>query len=176
MAALGARRDGGRAGLAGSCASLLVVFPIAAPLLPAAVANEWDAAPKIAFHWTWLLPAVPLGRCSCWTRRGRRLAAVATVVCATAAGLTYLKVRSEPEMARIASARELAAEARLHPGEVCAGDLKRDWQYGLNYYAGTVLPSCETKPIAIPDLTERRASPPEAGSDRTGTGSPPNRG
>jgi 4-amino-4-deoxy-L-arabinose transferase-like glycosyltransferase len=153
----------------GACAALLVVFPIAEPILPAAMANEWDAAPKIAFHWTWLLPAVPLAAVLFLEQTGRRLAAVATVVCATAAGLTYLKIRSQTEMARVASARELAAEAGRHPGQVCAGLLKRDWQYGLSYYAGTVLPSCETNPLPF-QILQVPGRPPELVPSGTGDG------
>ena len=48
-----------------ACAALLIAFPIAAPLLPAAVANEWSAAPRPAFHWTWLTPAIPRPRHGC---------------------------------------------------------------------------------------------------------------
>ena len=114
-----------------ACAALLIAFPIAAPLVPAAAANEWSAAPHPMFHWTWLAPALPVRAVWRLESRGRRLAAVLTVTAATALCMVYLKIGSEPEYERIASARELAAAAALHPGEVCTGDIKRDWQYGL---------------------------------------------
>ena len=34
-------------------------------------------------------------------------------------------------------------------GEVCIGDVKRDWVYGLNYYSVTPLPDCATQPKAL---------------------------
>jgi len=36
-------------------------------------------------------------------------------------------------------------------GDVCLGELKRDWIYGLNYYAGRALPECdeEEKPVQV---------------------------
>jgi 4-amino-4-deoxy-L-arabinose transferase-like glycosyltransferase len=158
-----------RGWLAG-CAALLVVFPIAAPILPAAVANEWAAAPKIAFHWTWLLPAIPVAAVLALEARGRRVAAVLTIACSVAAGFAYLKVRAEPEIARIATARGLALEVRRHEGEVCVGQLKRDWQYGLRYYLGAALPSCEVnpKPFRILQTPGRPPAVVPAGAE-TGT-------
>jgi 4-amino-4-deoxy-L-arabinose transferase-like glycosyltransferase len=157
-----------RGWLAG-CAALLVVFPIAAPILPAAVANEWSAAPRIAFHWSWLLPAVPVAAVVALEARGRRVAAVLAIACSVAVGLTYLKVRTEPEIARLATARKLAMEVRRHSGEVCSGALKRDWQYGLQYYLGATLPSCEVNPKPFRVL-QTPGKPPELVLAKAGTG------
>jgi len=63
---------------------------------------------------------------------------------------------------------------RRHPGVVCAGELKRDWQYGLYYYAGAVLPSCEDNPKQL-QVLQTPGRPPSlvrAGSG-TGTATPP---
>lgn len=142
-----------------ACAALLVVFPIAAPILPAAAANEWDAAPRLAFHWSWLLPGLAVAAVLALEKRGRRLAAVAAIACSAAVGLAYLKARSAPELARIATAKSLAAEVRLHPGEVCTGPLKRDWQYGLQYYLEAALPLCETNPKLL-QVSQAPGQPP----------------
>jgi 4-amino-4-deoxy-L-arabinose transferase-like glycosyltransferase len=128
------------------CGALLAAFPVAAPVFAYAVANERDAAPRIGFDWTWLLPAIPMAIAWILERRGRRVAAVLTIAAGVGAGVTYLKIRSGPEMARVATARRLAAEVERHPGEVCVGPIKRDWQYGLSYYLGTVLPACDANP------------------------------
>ena len=131
MAALALDEMEDARGWLGACAFLLVVFPIAAPVLPAAVANEWDAAPKIAFHWTWLLPAVPLVAVLVLERER---------TAAGGGGDGRVRHRGGADVSQgavgggsgaLASARELAAEARRHTGQVCAGGLKRDWQYGL---------------------------------------------
>jgi 4-amino-4-deoxy-L-arabinose transferase-like glycosyltransferase len=132
-----------------ACAVLLVAFPMAAPVLAAAVANEWSAAPRIAFDWTWLTPAVAVAAVWRLERSGRRLAAVAVVTAAAAVGLTYLKVRCEPEMERIATARALARKAAPRAGELCLEGVRREWQYGLNYYLGAAVPSCEDKPSRL---------------------------
>jgi 4-amino-4-deoxy-L-arabinose transferase-like glycosyltransferase len=128
-----------------ACAALAAAIPIVAPVLPAAVANEWSERPSPAWMWALLLP-IPAAAAVALEKRGRRVAAVATVACGAAAGLVYLKVRSEPELARIASARRLAREAAAQAGQVCAGELKRDWEYGLRYYLGTIPPSCVDNP------------------------------
>ena len=142
-----------------ACAVLLVAFPIAAPLMPAAAANQWAAAPRPAFQWTWLTPAIPAAAAWMLESRGRRLAAMLSVTAAIAAGMVYLKVRTQPEMERIVTARRLAAQAAIHRGEICAGDIKRDWQYGLNYYLGAVVPDCELEPHRF-RILQAPGSPP----------------
>jgi 4-amino-4-deoxy-L-arabinose transferase-like glycosyltransferase len=157
-----------------ACAVLLTAFPAAGPVFAYASANEWDSAPKIAFHWTWLLPAIPLVASWLLERRGRRVAAVLCIATGVTAGIVYLKVRSEPEMARVATARQLAHEVGLHPGEVCLGSIKRDWQYGLAYYLGTVLPSCEANPRRL-QVIQSPGKPPALvlSAKGDGTASPP---
>jgi 4-amino-4-deoxy-L-arabinose transferase-like glycosyltransferase len=152
-----------------TCAGLLIAFPIAAPLLPAAVANEWSAAPHPAFDWTWLTPLVPLAAVWRLEGRGRRLAAVLVVTAATGIGLTYLKIRCEPEMERIATARALARQAAAHPGAVCLGEIKRDQEYGLEYYLGTPLPPCDANPREF-HVLQVPGKPPELVSQTPGSG------
>jgi 4-amino-4-deoxy-L-arabinose transferase-like glycosyltransferase len=155
-----------------ACALLLAAFPIVAPILAAAVANEWSAAPRLAFHWTWLAPAIAAAAVWRLESRGKRLAAAVTIAAGVAAGFSYLKIRCEPEMARIATARALAAEAGRKAGGVCLESARRDWQYGLNYYLGTVLPSCEAKPLPYRVL-QTAGSPPELILSSTGAGPAP---
>jgi 4-amino-4-deoxy-L-arabinose transferase-like glycosyltransferase len=172
LAALALEELENAAGWLAVCAALLVVFPIAAPLVPAAVANEWDSAPAPAFHWTWLLPAIPLAAVWILERGGRRIAAALTVATATAVSLVYLKVTSQPELARMATAKELAREAARRPGEICAEGLKRDWEYGLRYYIAAELPRCEANPkpfhiLQTPGQPPRIALPdPVSGTER----------
>jgi 4-amino-4-deoxy-L-arabinose transferase-like glycosyltransferase len=152
-----------------ACAGLLIAFPIAAPLLPAAVANEWSAAPQPAFDWTWMMPLVPLAAVWILESRGQRLAAMLVVTAATAIGVTYLKVRCEPEMERIATARALARQVAAHPGAVCLAAIKRDQEYGLEYYAGTPLPSCQANPLEFRVL-QVPGEPPKVVSEGRGSG------
>jgi hypothetical protein len=72
-------------------------------------------------------------------------------------------------MARIASARALAREAAAHPGAVCLGAIKRDQQYGLQYYLGTALPLCEANPREFRVL-QVPGEPPELVLETRGSG------
>jgi 4-amino-4-deoxy-L-arabinose transferase-like glycosyltransferase len=142
-----------------SCALLLVIFPIAAPVFPAAVANQWAQAAPIAFHWTWLLPAGVAA--AVWTleARGRRAAAVFCVAAGAAAGLVYLKSGSTEALNRMASARTLWQEVAGRREEVCVAGIHRNIRYGLNYYSVIPLPDCsrQERPLAV---VQDAGSPP----------------
>ncbi len=128
------------------CAALLVVFAIAAPVLPEAVANGLSRAARPAFHWTWLLP-IGVGAAA-WMaeNRSRRVLAVLLVAIGATVGVVYLKDVTAPDLDRLASSRELWLTIAGRAGEVCVNSLKRDLRYGLNYYSGTPLPDCSQQP------------------------------
>jgi hypothetical protein len=77
------------------------------------------------------------------------VAAVLAVAAAAALGTGYLKTVATPELDRNVSARGLWREIGGRAGEVCIGKVKRDWEYGLNYYSVTPLPDCEKQPKAL---------------------------
>jgi len=78
--------------------------------------------------------------------RGKRVAAVLAVAAGAAVGTASLKTIVTPELDRGVSARGLWRGIGEQAGEVCMGPVKRDWQYGLNYYSVAPLPSCEKQP------------------------------
>ena len=78
--------------------------------------------------------------------RGKRVAAVLAVAAGAALGIGYLKTAATPELDRNVSARGLWRQIGGRAGEVCMGNVKRDWVYGLNYYAVTPLPDCAQQP------------------------------
>ena len=78
--------------------------------------------------------------------RGRRVAAVLAVAAGAALGIGFLKAVATPELDRDVSARWLWQQISGYTGEVCIGNVKRDWVYGLNYYSVTPLPDCATQP------------------------------
>jgi len=129
-----------------AAALLLVVFPIAAPILPAAVANGLSRAPRPAFQWTWLLPAVAGAAAWMLESRSRRLAAVLSIALGAGAGTIYLKKAATPELDRIASTRILWREIAGSTEEICVDNIRRDLRYSLNYYSGTPLPECSDQP------------------------------
>ena len=143
----GARESGSAsAALISGCALLLVLFPIAAHILPDAVASGLRRALELSFDWTWLLPAGMAALVWILARRGRRRAAVATVAAAASAGILWLKVSALPEVDRRASARSLWRDIGAQRAEVCIQAVNRDTRYGLNYYSGEPLPDCARAP------------------------------
>jgi len=124
------------------CALLLVAFPAAAQVLPVAMLSGLSKAPKPSFHPLWL--GAPLVALLAWTleTRGRRLAAVIAVAAGASLAIAGLKAAVAPELDRTVSARVLWRQIEGRAGEACVGDVKRDWVYGLNYYAGRALPAC----------------------------------
>jgi 4-amino-4-deoxy-L-arabinose transferase-like glycosyltransferase len=141
-------------------ALLLAAYSIAAPLLPAAVANLWAGAPRPSFHWTWLLPIIPAACAWILEARAWRIAALAAVAAAAAIALAALKWTAGPAIDRTAAARELARTIAQHPDAVCLEPIRRDWQYGLNYYAGTGLPECASAPKPF-HVIQEQGSPPQ---------------
>ncbi len=132
-----------------ACATLLVVFPITAQVLPAAVLNGLGRAPLPEFQAVWLAPAVVGLLAWVLEARGRRVAAVLAIAAGAAMGIGYLKTVATPELDRGVSARGLWRQIGGRADEVCIGDVKRDWKYGLNYYSVTPLPECGAQPKAL---------------------------
>jgi 4-amino-4-deoxy-L-arabinose transferase-like glycosyltransferase len=132
-----------------ACAALLLAFPITAQVLPAAVLNGLSRAPRPAFQVTWL--AVVAVALASWLleARGKRVAAVLAVAAGAALGIGYLKTVATPELDRHVSARGLWREIDGRSGEVCIGNVKRDWKYGLSYYSVAPLPDCDQQPRAL---------------------------
>jgi 4-amino-4-deoxy-L-arabinose transferase-like glycosyltransferase len=147
-----ALRDNPRArGWLAACALLSVTFLMAAQVLPSAMLNGLSHAPKPAFRLLWLLPLFVAAIAWVLDTRGRRLAAVLTVATGSVLTIGALKAIAAPPLDQSVSARALWQQIEGEVGDVCLGDLKRDWIYGLNYYAGRALPLCDDvdKPVQI---------------------------
>ena len=129
-----------------SCAVLLVAFPVAAQVLPAALATGLLKAPLPAFQSTWLVAGGVAAAAWLLESRGRRLAAVLLIAAGATAGTVYLKLVAAPEVDRTVSARALWREISGRADEVSVDQIERNWRYGLNYYSGTPLPECSGDP------------------------------
>lgn len=132
-------------------ALLMLAYPVARPLLPAAVAAGLSRAPHSQFDWAWLPPVLAAVAVCLVPWRGRRLVLLSGLaVCATL-GIAYLKIAALPEVNRLASARGLWNEIGDRARDVCVDGLNRNWVYGLNYYSTAPLPDCSAgpKPLAI---------------------------
>jgi 4-amino-4-deoxy-L-arabinose transferase-like glycosyltransferase len=137
-----------------ACALLLIAYPIAAPLLPVAVATGLTHAPAPHFQWLWLAPlAVAL---LVWTlaARGSRFAAVMTIVAGAAAGTMAIKTTAAGDLDRIASARALWRQLGSRPETVCVDWVPRGMEYSLDYYFVPPLPKCaqHSRPVWLSQL------------------------
>jgi 4-amino-4-deoxy-L-arabinose transferase-like glycosyltransferase len=127
-------------------AVLLVVFPMAAPILPAAVAEGLSRAPRPVFQGSWLLPAGLAAIVWLLEAHSRRLAAVMAIAAGAAAGTIFLKHSAMPALDREASARSLWREVDGRAARTCIEPIHRNWRYGLNYYSVVPLPDCSADP------------------------------
>jgi 4-amino-4-deoxy-L-arabinose transferase-like glycosyltransferase len=125
------------------CGALTVAFPIAARLLPAALVSGISHAPRPQFEAAWLVAAAAVVAAWMLDNRKKRLAAVAAIAVAVGIGIVQLTAAAG-SIDAAASARGLGQQIALYPGQVCLGDVKRNWDYGLAYYAGARLPDCHT--------------------------------
>ena len=142
-----------------ACGLLLVAFPVAVPILAAALESGLSKAPRPAFHWTWLAPAAVAAAAWAWESRGRRMAAVVSIAIGAAAGVFYLKQAALPQVERMVAARLLWGDIAGRAGEVCVDRIERDWRYGLNYYAISPLPECKDQPKAL-RVVQSQGQPP----------------
>ena len=127
-------------------AVLLVFFPMAAPILPAAVARGLSRAPHPLFQWSWLLPIALAALVWLLEARARRVAAVVAIAAGAAVGTVYLKHSAVPALDREASARSLWGEVEGRAARTCVEPIHRNWRYGLNYYSVVPLPDCSSDP------------------------------
>lgn len=132
-------------------ALLLAVYPVAAQVLPLAVADGLSHAARPAFDRSWLLPVVFAAVVSIGIPNRKRLAAAAALAAASTVGVIYLKTAALPAVDRIASARPLWREIGVRAAAVCVDTIHRDLRYGLNFYSVRPLPDCvrEPKPLVV---------------------------
>ncbi len=125
-----------------ACGLLLIAVPAIARALPEALLSGVRRS-HIVFA-----PGVPFAAIAIvawWLAwRERQTLAVFAVALAAMAGVVYIKVRTFPELDQRVSVRGFW---RANPApDACTDWIRRDWVYGLNYYADRVLPSCEVAP------------------------------
>ena len=142
-----AKRSAARPLLVG-CGLVLVLFPVAAAVLPEALARGLSHVTRPRFQAGWLLAATPALAVLALDRRGKRLAAVAAVATGVGAGVFYLKLKAAPQLNESVSARALWGQIAPRAGEVCIDGIDRSWRYGLNYYSVRPIPDCSESPAA----------------------------
>jgi len=131
------------------CAVLLIAFPIAAPLLPMAVATGLSHAPAPHFQWTWLLPLAVAIAAWAMERRGLRFAALLTIATGATVGTAAMKSTAAPDLDRLASARALRVQLGARQESVCVDWVPRKMEYSLDYYFVPPLPKCGQQPRPV---------------------------
>jgi hypothetical protein len=126
-----------------------MAFPIAAPLLPIAVATGLTHAPAPHFQWTWLAPLAIAVLVWALDASGRRFAAVLTIVAGAAAGMLLMKNIAARDLDRIASARTLRMELAPRQDTICVDWVPRGMEYSLDYYFVPPLPPCAQSPRPV---------------------------
>ncbi|HEX3746143.1 MAG TPA: glycosyltransferase family 39 protein [Bryobacteraceae bacterium] len=142
-----------------ACALLLIAFPIAAPLVPVAVATGITHAPAPRFQWMWLAPIAIALLVWILDRRGSRWAAVLTIVIGATLGTAFLKSSAAPDLDRIASARAVWQELAPRQESVCLDWVPRGMEYSLDYYFVPPLPKCAQHSTPV-WLHQRAGQPP----------------
>lgn len=56
--------------------------------------------------------------------------------------VTYLKIETFPILDERVSVRVFWRANQSQAANACLENVRRDWEYGLNYYAGHPLPAC----------------------------------
>ena len=143
-----------------SCALLLGVLPLAAQLLPAALADGLrDAWPPSGFPMLAAALVLPVAAATGYlTHRNRAGWALALVASAAVAGIANLKRSVFPALDVAAGTRTFWRSVEKEADRLCVGDVRRHVQYGLDYYSHNSLPDCsdEPRPIRI------EGDPPQA--------------
>ncbi|HEY2845907.1 MAG TPA: glycosyltransferase family 39 protein [Bryobacteraceae bacterium] len=133
----------------GACALLLIAAPAVSALLPDALLGGVNSAhfafSRLVRGWPFALAAGGIFWLG-WLglqERGRREQAVLAGSLAALAAIVYFKIALLPVLDQRYSVRAFwrANAAQIENG-ACVSEVRRDWMYGLNYYARRPLPEC----------------------------------
>jgi 4-amino-4-deoxy-L-arabinose transferase-like glycosyltransferase len=145
---------------------MLCLFPIAAAVLPAALADGLPAAwPPDSTAWmavaAFLALAVWAGVAAA---KGRPAVAAALVAAGAAVGYWNLKSLTFSSLDAVAGSRSIWREQADLVDSTCIGDVRRHVEYGLRYYSGNRLRPCalDPKPFVLTGDPPRREPPADS--------------
>jgi len=128
-------------------AAMLGVIPALLPALPEAIATGTRAAlPHVNWSVAWIPSLALLGATWFFERRRGRGAAVAVIVAVVSLCVWRIDREVLPVVDAEVSARRVWLSARSRINEACLDETHRSFRYGMNYYAGRVLPDCTEDP------------------------------
>jgi 4-amino-4-deoxy-L-arabinose transferase-like glycosyltransferase len=127
----------------GACVVLLIATPAIASYLPDALLSGSSSAhfsfARLALGWPFLLATAGVFWLA-WS--GKREQAMLAATLAGLAAIGYFKIVLLPVLDQRYSVRAFWRENASQIEGACTKDVRRDWAYGLNYYAGRRLPEC----------------------------------
>ena len=133
-----------------ACALMLVALPVIAAALPAALLEGVRKAPLIFTPGLPFLAVVPIVWYLAW--REKPMLAILAAGLAVLLGVVYFKRATFPVMEQEVSVRGFWRANGNQAQHACFDErVRREWQYGLNYYAGHPLAGCG--PSDVPKIT-----------------------
>jgi hypothetical protein len=134
----------------GVCAMLLIASPAIASYLPDALLSGGASAhfsfTRLAAGWPFVLAAAGIFWMA-WL--GKREQAMITATLATLAAIGYFKFAVLPVLDQRYSVRGFWTAHAPQIESACIKDVRRNWTYGLNYYARRVLPECPGSQVQV---------------------------
>jgi hypothetical protein len=132
---------------AGACVVLLIAAPAIAALLPDALLSGVTSAhfsfarifADLVRGWPFVLAAGGIFWLAWLLKREQAMLAAAL---SALAAVAYFKIAVLPVLDQRYSVREFWRTNAAHIENPCVQNVRRDWIYGLNYYAGHPLPEC----------------------------------
>ncbi len=134
----------------GACVVLLIAAPAIASYLPDALLSGGSSThfpfARLMYGWPFALAAAGVLWLA-WLGKREQAMVVAALASLTAIG--YFKFAVLPVLDQQYSVRGFVHANSGQIQEACLKEVRRDWAYGLNYYAGQPLPQCGDSGLQI---------------------------
>jgi 4-amino-4-deoxy-L-arabinose transferase-like glycosyltransferase len=134
-----------------SCAILISLIPLVGQVVPVMLTARLTSVRQILLA---LLPITP-GMLVLFVTplivagmARRSVAGILLILCCAIAGL-YLRSTIYPVLDRQASPRALWKQIAPEQSQICDAGLHRAWKYGLEYYKGSLIPSCDATHLPV---------------------------
>jgi len=141
----------------GGCVVLLIAVPAIASYLPDALLSGGSSAhfsvARLALGWPFALAAAAVFWLA-WIGKnepGKRGQAIIVATLASLGAIAYFKFAALPVLDQRYSVRAFwrTHAQQLEAADICVKNVRRDWTYGLNYYAGRPLPACSGTQLQV---------------------------
>lgn len=148
-------------------AALLAIQPAIQEILPEALLSGLSRTHPDPAHLAsglfYLIPAAGILR---W--KGRLQPAFLGTLTTALVAMFLLKAGIGPSLDRTTTVRPFWRSVQADRSRLCLDQVRRPWVYGLHYYAGRALPSCEGRGDLLPVTDEKIREFQSNAGDRTG--------